>query len=129
MQTNTKKPKNIPEIVTDTANCKVGSEVDFSVDRIKEIVDEITLELQKEKIKLNKIDVRDKIAIYINVEDRFEVFLGTSNNIKEKIRHLSGMLKKIPKSKKGDINLSMWTSIKPEGTFIAKTKPSNSQKN
>lgn len=124
-----KKPKNLNEIVTDTVKCKVGSGISFEDERIKEIIDEVTKELNAVNIKINQINVKEKISIYVNVEDRFKVFLGTSNNIKEKIRHLSGMIKEIPKTKSGEINLSMWTSAKPEGTFIADTKKAKSKAN
>lgn len=123
------KPENLTEIITDTVGCKVGSEIVFSADTNKELIDEITREFEAVKLKVNSINVKEKISIYVNVEDRFEVFLGTPNNIKEKIRHLGGMIKEIPKNKKGEINLSMWTSDKPEGTFIADEKATKNEKN
>lgn len=123
-----KKPENLTEIMTDTVQCKVGSEIVFSEQRSKQIIDEITKELEAVNLKINRVNVKEKISIYVNVEDRFEVFLGTSNNIKEKIRHLAGMVKEIPKGKKGKINLSMWTSDKPEGTFIAADKGAKNEK-
>ena len=120
-----KKPKNLTEIVTDTVKCKVGSSVSFGDGKTNDIINEVTAELNEADIKINKINVKEKISIYVNVEDRFTVFLGTSNNLKEKIRHLGGMLREIPENKRGEINLSMWTSDRPEGTFIADKKQKN----
>ena len=113
------KPSNLTEIVTDTVKCKTGTAVAFGDEKVKAIIDKLVSELDSVGLKTDKIDVKEKISIYVNVENRFNVFLGTSNNIKEKIRHLASMIKEIPKEKTGYINLSMWTSDKPEGTFIA----------
>ena len=55
--------------------------------------------------------------ITVFVEDRFEVNLGSDENIKEKIDHLSGMVKEIGE-RKGSINLEMWSKTDSKGTFI-----------
>ena len=112
-----KKPKNLTEIVMGGVECKVGAQISFSDDSCTDILDEILKALELENINVNKIDVSDKISISIKVENRFDVILGNSNNINEKIRHLSGMIKKISAEKKGKINLSMWTSTNTRGTF------------
>ncbi len=117
-----KKPKNLTEIVLSGVKCKVGSEIEFSEDSPTEIIQEVISALKEEGLNANKIDVSDKVSISVKVENRFEVILGTSNNIVEKIRHLSGMVEKIAPTKKGKINLSMWTSSNTEGTFT-ESKP------
>ena len=86
----------------------------------KEITDTITDSLKKHNISLNKINLSDKLVIKIKVENRFTVNLGTSNNLQEKIRHLSSMIKEIDPKKQGEINLSMWTSDNTQGTFKEK---------
>lgn len=120
-------PENLTEIVIDGVKCKVGSQTIFSKERPKEIVDELLLELETEKLSVNRIDVSDTVEISVKIEGRFEVYLGTSNNLKEKIRHLRGMVEHIDASKTGAIDLSMWTSSNPEGTFVASKEGENTQ--
>lgn len=113
-------PENLTEIITSKTKCSVGSQAVFSDEGQKEILNEVMSVLSANKINPQKIDVSDKKAIKISVENRFDVNLGTVNNIDEKIRHLLGMIDKIDGEKSGEINLSIWTSSKPEGTFIQK---------
>ena len=111
-------PRNVVEIVTDAATCKPGSEITFSKDKPKKIIDEIFSELKKEKLNPNKIDVTDTISIVLRVENRFDVDFGNSNNIKEKIQHLSKVIEKLDKGKTGHINLTFWTSSQPDSAFV-----------
>ena len=57
------------------------------------------------------------LSITLQVDNRFEVNLGTSNYVNEKIKHLSGMIQKIDPSESGNIDLSMWTNDNSRGTF------------
>ena len=62
-----------------------------------------------------------------NTKDREFKFLcafltSIPNNLQEKIRHLSSMIKEIDPKKQGEINLSMWTSDNTQGTFKEKKK-------
>lgn len=124
LKENVERPENLVEIITKDAKCKVGNEIVFKDDRPLQIINEVLSAIDKEKLKLDMIDVTEKISIKINVEERFQVLLGTSNNISEKIRHLAGMIEYIAPEKEGNINLSMWTSSNTEGTFTEK-KPEN----
>lgn len=96
----------------------VGEQIIFNKNSDKEILNEIIDTLNENDIKINKIDLTDRISLSINVEDRFTVDLGNANNIQEKIKHLSGMIKNIAPEKGGKINLSMWTSTNTTGTFV-----------
>lgn len=102
--------------------CKVGAEAQFEDAEQKALCDRIIDALSAENIKINEIDISNKIALKIKVEGRFEVNLGTSNNIEEKILHLGSMIEEIPKKKGGKINLSMWTSTNTNGTFVPENK-------
>ena len=57
------------------------------------------------------------LELKVKVENRFEVLLGTQNNLEEKVKHLGGMIREIDPEKQGKINLSMWTLDNPQGTF------------
>lgn len=122
-------PENLVEIVTDSAKCKAGSEITFSDEKIKEIIDEISAELEAEKLTVNKIDVTDTVSISLKIEGRFDVDLGTSNNMTEKIRHLAGMVEYLDPEKTGSINLSIWTSDRPEAAFVESKTTSSGQEN
>ncbi len=96
----------------------VGQEVVFNKADDQELLNELVSALDQNSIKINEIDLSEKNSISINCEDRFTVNLGNANNIPEKIKHLSGMIKNIAPEKGGKINLSMWTSTNTTGTFV-----------
>ena len=100
--------------------CKVGSQIVIKDQKASEIANTITESLKAYDIEVNKMNVSDSLSLSIKVENRFTVSLGTSNNLEEKIRHLSGMIKEIDPKKQGEINLSMWTSDNTQGTFKEK---------
>jgi cell division protein FtsQ len=120
MEESTEPKEKIFTVRAKGVKCKVGSEIKFADLSQKGMVDSITDALKAENITPNEIDVTDNLALTVKVEGRFEVNLGNANNITEKIRHLSGMIKNMPKGKGGKINLSMWTSNNPKGTFVEK---------
>ena len=99
--------------------CEVGNQIEFESQEQKEILETIINASNSNNVVINEIDISDELKISLKVDGRFNVNLGTSNNIEEKIRHLSGMVANIEKEKFGDINLSMWSETKPEGTFVA----------
>lgn len=112
-------PENIYTVLGVDFSGKVGTEIVFNDIDQKNLINEISKNLNENEIKINYIDITDTITILIGVENRFTVNLGTSNFITEKIRHLSGMIEKIPEESKGNINLSMWTTDNTQGTFKA----------
>ena len=100
--------------------CKVGTMVQFGDKSQKDLIDEISDTLKEKGIETNLIDVSNTLEIKLKVANhRFVVELGTSNNIKEKIYHLAGMIEEISLDKKGKINLTMWTNDNTKGTFVA----------
>lgn len=120
LKENDKVPDNIINIKASDIKCEVGGGISFKDETAKELVDRIIGALEKEKIIINTVDVTDPLSINIFVDNRFEVALGTDENIERKILHLSGMIKNIAPEKSGKINLSMWTSTNTQGTFTEK---------
>ncbi len=116
------QPKDLLIIIASDVKCKVGSQIEFKDETQKEIITELTGALKEKNIKVTQIDTSNILEIKLNVEGRFEVNLGTTNNITEKIKHLGGMLEKIPDEKSGKINLSMWSNTNKNGTFTAENK-------
>lgn len=119
LKKDTKEDKKLFTVNASGVKCTVGAEIEFSDSAQKELVDSISAALKAESVNTNLIDVTDSVKLTVKVDGRFTVNLGTSNDINEKIRHLSGMIKEIPEGKSGKINLSMWTSDNTRGTFVA----------
>ena len=112
-------PENKVEIKAKDLKLKIGETVDFSSARETELFDLLYNYTKEKGIKLNGIDISNTVHITVFVEDKFEVNLGSDENIKEKINHLSGMVKEIGE-RKGRINLEMWSKTDSKGTFIEK---------
>ncbi len=114
-------PENVFEIVTDGVKCEVAKQVEYKNSLQKELVSNLTEQLLKNEIKINKIDVSNMLNIQVSVEDKFNVNLGTNEYIPEKIAHLSGMIKSIG-DRRGEINLSMWTPDNSQGSYVDSTE-------
>lgn len=114
-------PENIFTVLGSKVKCKVGTEIAFGDEELKTLTEKIITALSDENLQINSIDVADKLAIAIRVEDRFNVNLGTANYIPEKVRHLASMVENISEEKSGSINLSMWTNDNTQGTFVEET--------
>lgn len=97
--------------------CKVGAALEYKDINERTIYEEIVGLLEKSNLKINYVDITEKVDIKLGVEDRFEVTLGTANFLEEKIKHLASMCDSIAPEKTGKINLSMWTDGKEQGTF------------
>ncbi|MBQ9965285.1 MAG: FtsQ-type POTRA domain-containing protein [Clostridia bacterium] len=114
----TEQPSSLMLVLGVAKELKVGTFAEFDDTAKKEIFDKF-LEYGK-NTDITGIDLTDEYAINISVANRFEVYIGTSNNIKEKLAHLNSMIREIDESKSGKINLSYWSKEKPEGTFVEK---------
>ena len=111
------EPESLLLITANDVKCRVGTKIEFKDITQQEIIPELTSVLTQENINATQIDTSDTLNIKLNVEGRLQVNLGSRNNIIEKIKHLNGMLTKIPKEKSGKINLSMWSNTDKNGTF------------
>ena len=114
-------PENLFLITGANAECEVGNAIVFSDETQQSLINSIADEIKKEEILLNSVDISNPVQITVNVESRFEVLIGTSNFLEEKIKHLGTMIESIEQSKQGKINLSIWTTDKPQATFKAQT--------
>lgn len=114
----TTAPKGITEVVAQVGECVVGKEIILKDQKDKEVIDLISQNAKSTGVVLNQIDVTDNVHIKLKADNRFEVILGNENNIDKKFKHLASMIKNISEEKKGKINISMWTSSRPEGTFL-----------
>lgn len=104
----TEVPNNIFELCTGGIEGNLSEKAVYTKKTEEEIVNELITSLTANNVKINKIDVTNIVQITIKVEDRFDVLLGTKDNINEKIKHLARVIAE-HETEKGTINLSMWT--------------------
>ena len=97
---------------------EAGSKIIFEEEREQEFINRIKDALKQKSITVDYIDIKDFTSLKIGVEGRFAVYLGTSNDVEEKINHLFGMIQNIDETKTGKINLSMWQKGETKGTFV-----------
>lgn len=114
-------PKGAFEVITEAKKAEPGNILEFKDKETKQLTYDIIEYLGEYNIKINSVNVKSKSKITVRIEDRFDVSFGTDSYLKKKCAHLASMLKKIEEDAQGDIDLSMWTPKKREGTFVRKT--------
>lgn len=110
-------PANTFLINAGVAHCEIGTHISYEDSRAAELSQRIAELLIKSDIKINSIDVTSTVSLNVRVCDRFDVKLGTEENLQKKILHLGGMIKSIG-DRSGQINLSMWSEEQSEGSFV-----------
>lgn len=96
-------------------NTKAGNKVTFEDEEKKELFLNVVNVLNNKKIKVNSVNVEQKVDIALRVEGRFNVKLGSTAYLEAKINHLSGMIKQTEKDRVGTIDLSDYSPQKPTG--------------
>ena len=88
--------------------CIVGEQMEFvdkrTLDALLSLYD--SFEDNYIETKIHGVDVRSRFDIYINYDNRFEVYLGDTNNIDIKIRFLVGIIDELEEGTKGKIDVS-----------------------
>ena len=110
-------PQNTFLVNIGIKKCDIGTQISYLDDRAAELSKRIADLLSKSDIKINSIDVSNNVSLTVRVCDRFDVKLGTEENLEKKILHLGGMIKSIG-DRSGQINLSMWSEAQSEGSFV-----------
>lgn len=118
LRTSKTLPDGTIEIITKAKATKNGEKIQFSDKKSKKLTEELMGYLNEHKIKINSINLKNKSRITVRVEGRFDVSFGTVDFLERKCAHLAKMIDEIDKDARGDINLSMWTPDKTEGTLI-----------
>ncbi len=122
LKKGSERPEKLTCIKGNDISCKVGSHIEYGDLTQKELIETISSSLKSEKIHADLINTTGKIDITLEVEGRFKVDLGNNINIPEKIKHLAGMIREMPKEKQGKIDLSMWTNDNTKGSFIPENR-------
>ncbi len=88
--------------------CIVGETVTFAESRAANDLRELYACLADNNMtdKVMLIDMTSRFDITLNYEDRFEVYLASSDNMDIKIRFLAGIIEKLKPNDSGYINLS-----------------------
>ena len=73
---------------------------------------------EENDLKIDYVDVADTVSLKVGVDGRFDVELGTQNDIENKIKQLKTMVNEMQNGEKGLIRLYMWNTQKPDGTFV-----------
>ncbi len=118
LEETAEKTDGVFEVLINKADCKIGQTVSFSDQTQYEILNNLIEILEDNELKIDYVDVTDTVSLKVGVEGRFDVELGTENDIENKVLQLKKMTETLPKNKKGLIRLYMWTSQKPDGTFV-----------
>ncbi len=85
---------------------KAGNKVSFKDEQKMEILKSVFDGLEQKSITPNSIDLTEPMEIKVRVENRFNVYLGSSAYLEQKIAHLAGMINQSEKDVVGSIDLS-----------------------
>lgn len=118
MEKVTEKPENLFEIRGADVKCSVACQTEYKNDEDKELIEKLISLFTSDNIDIDYFDISDTLNYKFGAEDRFEVQLGSSNYLEEKVKHFAKMVDNIPEKDKGDINLTMWTPENPTATFV-----------
>lgn len=106
---NKTPPKNLKKLtLNNVRKCIVGSQVEFVDKRTLDAVVTLYKTCEKNYIekKIKSVEARSRFDIYINYDNRFEVYLGDIENIDIKIEFLIGILDELEPDSKGTIDIS-----------------------
>ena len=94
--------------LTSVRSCIVGNALEFVDERTTDALNELysCFEANYIETKIRGVDVRSRFDIYIDYDNRFEVYLGDTDNIDIKIRFLVGVIDELGEGTKGEIDIS-----------------------
>ena len=112
----TKQPDDVLVYLGTTAkDTKAGSIVTFADEEKKQLFNQVVTVLNSKNIKVNMVNVEQKVEISLRVEGRFNVKLGSTAYLEAKVNHLYGMIKQSEKDRVGTIDLSDYSPQNPTG--------------
>ncbi len=112
-------PENLIEVKYSKVTPKIGEKIKIKSKSENQAFEDLLKKLTDNGFNINKIDVSNIANLTVQIEGRFTVKFGTQTYLDNKISHLKGMVQSIEENRKGDIDLSMWTPQKSEGSFTA----------
>ena len=109
-----KKDENtqlVPIAINNVRRCFVGNQVEFVNERNLAALSSLYDGFESVGIqnKIKRVDFTSRFDITINYDDRFEVYIGDTDNINHKMQFLVGVIEKLDESnpgKKGWIDVS-----------------------
>ncbi len=118
LEKTAEKTDGVFEIFINDIECNVGNEIVFKNENTRRILNNLIIYCEKYDIKIDYIDVTNTAALKIGADNRFDVELGTENDLESKLKQLNKMILSLNNGQKGLIRLYMWSSQKPDGTFV-----------
>ncbi len=118
LEKTAEKQSDIFEIKLSGVKCAVGSKIIFEDEESEKMLNNVVSLLNENDLKINYVDITNKITVKVGVEDRFDVNFGTENYLENKVKHLKSMTEELNPETTGSINLSIWNDQNPEGTFV-----------
>ncbi len=112
------EPQNCFKTIAAIKEPKLANEIEYENINQKESVELIKNKMRENGFEINEINVESAVKISVRICNRFDVILGTENNLDKKIAHLKGMVSNIAENRTGTIDLSMWTPSNSEGSFV-----------
>ena len=112
------QPQNTVTVNANNVTLKIRCQLSFQDEEEKQIFEFLTTYPESKGIKVDGIDITDKVHLTVYAESRFKILLGNKENLDKKINHLAGMIEEIG-DRNGTINLEMWSESDSKGTFIA----------
>lgn len=94
--------------LSNVKRCIVGSQLEFSDSRTLDSVLLLYQTFADNYIenKIKGVDIRSRFDMYINYDNRFEVYIGDIENVDMKIEFLMGILEKLEPDSQGKIDIS-----------------------
>ncbi len=102
-------PKGLKNIsLSNVRRCLVGTQIEFVDKRTLDAVIALYKNCEDNYIekKIKSVDVRSRFDMYINYDNRFDVYLGDIENIDIKIEFLIGIIEELDPNAKGTIDVS-----------------------
>ena len=102
-------PVGLTVIAANIKAPKPGQDIAWEKEKAKSTLSSILSAIEKQDLKVNKIDLRDEVDIILQVEGKYTARLGTANYLTEKINHLATVIRVGNAPAGGTVDLSVWT--------------------
>lgn len=100
-------------------NIAVGKEIEIEDTVLYDVFYKCIDLTESYSFKVNEVDVSNTYDIYLLVDNRFKVKVGSPNNFDLKLAHFNTMLPSMPTAAKGTVDLSSWTPENKKVFFAA----------
>ena len=112
--------ENLPLFVLPKeCSIKVGKAIEIEDEAVLQLLEDCMGLINQYDFKINSVDISNAYDLYLTVDNRLKVKVGSPNNFDMKMAHFNTMFKSMPKEAEGIVDLSSWTPKKHEAFFTA----------